>query len=52
LEKAVRGAPDALPAHVALARLYFKLGRRPEGQEEKKTIAQLEARLQQEKLTR
>jgi tetratricopeptide (TPR) repeat protein len=52
LEKAVRGAPDALPAHVALARVYFKLGKRPEGQEEKKTIAQLETRLQQEKLTR
>ncbi len=52
LEKAVRGAPDALPAHIALARVYFKLGKRPEGQEEKKIIAQLETRLQQEKLTR
>jgi tetratricopeptide (TPR) repeat protein len=52
LKKAVKGVPDSLPAHVALARLYFKLGRRPEGQEEKKTIAQLETKLQQEKLTR
>ena len=52
LEKAVRGDPEALPAHVALARVYFKLGKRPEGQEEKKAIAQLETRLQQEKLTR
>ena len=52
LERAVRGAPDSLPAHVALARVYFKLGKRPEGQEEKKTIAQLETRQQQEKLKR
>ncbi len=52
LQRAVRAVPGSLAAHVALARVYFKLGRRPEGQEEKKTIAQLETRLQQEKLTR
>lgn len=52
LEKAVHGAPDSLPAHVALARVYFRLGKRPEGQEEKKTIARLETRQQQEKSAR
>lgn len=52
LEKAARGEPDSVPAHVALARIYFRLGRRTEGQDEKKTIAGLEAEIQQEKLTR
>jgi tetratricopeptide (TPR) repeat protein len=52
LEKAVRGEPDSVPAHVALARVYFRLGRKAEGQGEKKTIAELEAKTQQEKLTR
>jgi tetratricopeptide (TPR) repeat protein len=50
LEKAVRGEPDSVPAHVALARVYFRLGRKPEGQEQKRTIAELETKVQREKL--
>lgn len=47
LESAVRGDPDSLPARVALARVYFKLGRKSEGETEKKSVAELEAKLQQ-----
>ncbi len=49
LEKAVRGDPDSVPAHVALARVYFRLGRKTQGQDEKKTIARLEAKIQQQR---
>ena len=41
-EEAVRLRPDVLPAHVALARIYFRLGRRTDGQKEKSIIAKLE----------
>jgi Tfp pilus assembly protein PilF len=41
-EEAVRRKPDVLQAHVALARIYFRLGRRADGQKEKKIIAELE----------
>lgn len=47
LEAAVRGDPDSLPARVALARVYFKLGRKSEGETEKKSVAELEAKLQE-----
>lgn len=50
LEDAVRGAPDSLPTHVALARVYFRLGRKEKGQDQKRTIAELETKLQREKL--
>ncbi len=50
LENAVRGAPDSLSTHVALARVYFRLGRQEKGQEQKRTIAELETKLQREKL--
>ena len=46
-EQAVRGQPERLPGHVALSRIYFRLGRRADGQREKKTIAQLEEKQQQ-----
>ncbi|HXF26789.1 MAG TPA: tetratricopeptide repeat protein, partial [Bryobacteraceae bacterium] len=46
-EEAVRGQPEMLPAHVALARIYFRLGRKGAGQKEKETIAQLEQKQQQ-----
>ncbi len=46
-EEAVRGQPEMLPAHVALARIYFRLGRKSAGQKEKETIAQLEQKQQQ-----
>jgi Flp pilus assembly protein TadD len=46
LEAAVRGNPESLPARVALARVYFKLGRKSEGETEKKSVVELEAKLQ------
>ena len=46
LEAAVRGDPESLPARVALARVYFKLGRKTEGETEKQSVAELEAKLQ------
>jgi tetratricopeptide (TPR) repeat protein len=46
-EEATRLKPEVLPAHVALARIYFRLGKRAEGQREKKTIAELEEKQQQ-----
>lgn len=47
LEAAVHGDPESLPARVALARVYFKLGRKTDGETEKKSVAKLEAKLQQ-----
>lgn len=41
-EEAVLRKPDVLQAHVALARIYFRLGRRTDGQKEKRIIAELE----------
>lgn len=46
-EQSVRGQPDVLPGHVALARIYFRLGKKAEGQREKETIAELEKKQQQ-----
>jgi len=46
-EEAVRKQPDVLPGHVALARIYFRLGKKVEGQREKKAIAELEKKQQQ-----
>ena len=41
-------APDLTAAHVALATIYFRLGRKAEGEREKKTIATLEKKQQQQ----
>jgi Tfp pilus assembly protein PilF len=46
-EEAIRKEPDVLPAHVALARIYFRMGKKVEGQKEKETIAELEKKQQQ-----
>jgi tetratricopeptide (TPR) repeat protein len=46
-EEAIRKQPDVLPAHIALARIYFRLGKKVEGQKEKETIAELEKKQQQ-----
>jgi tetratricopeptide (TPR) repeat protein len=46
LEAAVRGDPESLSGRVALARVYFKLGRKSEGETEKESVAELEAKLQ------
>jgi tetratricopeptide (TPR) repeat protein len=50
LEAAVRRQPDSLPAHVALGRVYFKLGRKTEGEAEKKSIRALEATQQKKQI--
>jgi cytochrome c-type biogenesis protein CcmH/NrfG len=49
LEDSVHGNPGSLAAHVALARVYFKLGRRAEGEVEKKSVAELEMKLQKQR---
>jgi tetratricopeptide (TPR) repeat protein len=48
LEAAAQGNPDSLPARVALARVYFRLGRKAEGENVKQKIAELESKLQHE----
>lgn len=48
IEQAVRAQPDLLTGHVALATIYFRLGRRADGQREKKIVAELEKKQQQE----
>ena len=40
------GEPGVLPAHVALARIYFRLGKKEEGRREKEKIAELESKQQ------
>lgn len=48
IEQVVKAAPDVTAAHVALATIYFRLGRKAEGEREKKTIAELEKKQQQQ----
>jgi Tfp pilus assembly protein PilF len=48
IEQAVRAEPDVTAAHAALATIYFRLGRKADGQREKKTAADLEKKQQQE----
>jgi Tfp pilus assembly protein PilF len=48
IEQAVQAAPDVIAAHVALATIYFRLGRKADGDREKKTIAELERKQQQQ----
>ena len=48
LEAAVRGNPESLPSRVALARVYFRLGRKSEGENEKQRITELETKLQKQ----
>jgi cytochrome c-type biogenesis protein CcmH/NrfG len=48
LEHAIQKDPDLTAAHVALASTYFRLGRKEDGEREKKTIAELERKQQQE----
>ena len=43
LEEVVRSQPDLIPAHVALARVYYGAGKNAEGGREKTIIAGLEA---------
>jgi tetratricopeptide (TPR) repeat protein len=50
LENAIEKQPGLVPAHVALARIYFRLGRKSDGRKEKTTIASLEQKRQQQRL--
>ena len=50
IEKAITEEPGLVPAHVALARIYFRQGRKSDGLKEKTVIAALERRKQQERL--
>jgi len=48
LERAVQRDPNLTAAHVALASVYFRLGRKEDGQREKGIVAELEKKQQQE----
>jgi tetratricopeptide (TPR) repeat protein len=50
LEKVTGLEPGLVPAHVGLARLYFRMGRKADGKKEKATIASLEQSRQQQRL--
>ena len=47
LEKVVQQAPDLSPAHVALTRIYFRLGKKTEGEREKAAVKALQDKDQQ-----
>ena len=51
IEQAAQSQPDLTAAHVALARIYFRLGRKADSEREKSMATELE-RKQQEKLVR
>ena len=51
IEQAVKSQPDLTAAHVALIRIYFRLGRKADSEREKKIVADLEKK-QQQKLVR
>ena len=50
IEKAVQAQPELTPAHVALARVYFRLGRRADGERERNSVADLEKKQQEERV--
>lgn len=50
LEQAVHGNPELLPARVALARVYFKLGRKKDGEAEKAKVGELESKMQKQQV--
>jgi tetratricopeptide (TPR) repeat protein len=45
--EAVRSQPQLTAAHVALVRIYFRLGRKADGEREKSIVAELEKKQQQ-----
>jgi cytochrome c-type biogenesis protein CcmH/NrfG len=51
IEQAAQSQPELTAAHVALARIYFRLGRKADSEREKNVVTELE-RKQQEKLVR
>ena len=50
IEKAVEAQPELTPAHVALARVYFRLGRKADGERESNLVAELEKKQQEERV--
>jgi len=50
IEKAVESQPELTPAHVALARIYFRLGRKADGERERNIVADLEKKQQEERV--
>jgi protein O-GlcNAc transferase len=50
LEAAVQRQTGLVPAHVALARIYFRLGRKSDGRKEKSVITSLEQKRQAQRL--
>jgi protein O-GlcNAc transferase len=49
LEEAVQQQPDLIPAHVGLARVYYRQKKKAEGDQEKSIVARLEAEQQARK---
>jgi Tfp pilus assembly protein PilF len=50
LEKAVKRDPNLTPAHVALARIYFRLGKKTDANHEKETIKALQQKPGQQEM--
>jgi enediyne biosynthesis protein E4 len=51
IEKAVQKEPGLTPAHVALGRIYYRLGKKAESQREKNIVKKLEEREQQQRIS-
>ena len=51
IEKVIAHAPDMAPAHVALARIDFRLGKRAEAKHETELVKELAAKAQQARIT-
>lgn len=50
LEKTVQKEPDLIPAHVALARIYFRLGKKADAERQTETIKALQEKLDQQEM--
>ena len=50
LEQTIEREPDLAPAHVALARVYYRLGKKSDAQREKETVKALQEKLDRQKM--
>jgi tetratricopeptide (TPR) repeat protein len=50
LEKTLEKEPGLLPAHIALARIDFRLGKKAEAEQEKQKVKTLQEKIQQQKM--
>jgi tetratricopeptide (TPR) repeat protein len=48
IEQAAQSQPELTAAHVALVRIYFRLGRKADAEQEKKIVSELERKQQQQ----